>query len=273
MPAIQLARLKIQITDILTYFDRPVEFVRELHVLLNFYADRTRRPGQSGKPKPLIQAYNVPRQVLRRIKSDLAEPVLADPESALALADQLWAAEWFECRLLAIYILGLLPLSQASLILARLQTWGQRCRDDALLAALLDDGAAQIRKEIPDQFETLVVNWLSETDRVSRKIGLRALPALVLNPGFENLPVFYRLLSPLLRESASALEMDLLDVVRALGQRSPQETAYFLQQNLIAPHKSGLAVITRRSLDVFPPELQDALRAVLREQRRRQAEA
>ena len=52
MPAIQLARLKIQITELLTNFDRPVDFLRELHTLFGFYADRTRRPGQSGKPKP-----------------------------------------------------------------------------------------------------------------------------------------------------------------------------------------------------------------------------
>jgi hypothetical protein len=85
-----------------------------------------------------------------------------------------------------------------------------------------------------------------------------------MNPNFENLPTLYRLLSPLLREASSTLESDLLRAVRALGERSPQETAYFLRQNLMAPHKSGLAVITRSCLDIFPPELESVLRAELR---------
>jgi len=268
MPAIQLARLKIQVTELLVYFDRPTDFARELHELLGFYADRTRRAGQSGKPKPLIQAYNVPRQVMRRIQSDIEHMVVNDPEKALLLADHLWDDSWYECRILAINILGMLPLESPSHVVIRLQSWGKNCRDDALLDALLKDGAFKIRVETPDEYQLLVEDWLSDTEISSRKLGLRALPALVLNPAFENLPILYRLLAPLIRESASALETDLLSAVRALGQRSPQETAYFIKQNLTASHKSGLAVITRRSLDVFPPDLQDSLREVLRERMR-----
>ncbi len=106
MPAIQLARLKIQVTELLTHFQEPLDFLREFHSMLDFYADRTRRSGQSGKPKPLIRAYNVPRQVMRRIASDITPLVIADPENALLLADQLWGDGWYESRLLAIEILG-----------------------------------------------------------------------------------------------------------------------------------------------------------------------
>lgn len=268
MPAIQLARLKIQVTELLTYFTAPDDFLREMHAMLDFYADRTRRSGQSGKPKPLIQAYGVPRQVMRRIESDLTPLVIADPESALLLADQLWLDAWYESRLLAIAVLGLLPPDPVDVIVDRLQTWGKGCRDDALLETLLDKGAAPIRTEFSDEYFGLVENWLSSRDLSSRKVGLRAMPALIQNPEFENLPALYRLLAPLVRESASALEMDLIHVVRALGERSPQETTFFLQQNLKAPHKSGLGVITRRSLDVFPPELEESLREILRERMR-----
>ncbi len=268
MPAIQLARLKIQVTDLIAYFDNPTDFVSELHNLLNFYADRTRRPGRSGKPKPLIQAYNVPRQIMRRIEGDLAPLVQANPNGALLLADELWNDPWFESRLLAISILGKLPLDVPETIVTRLQAWGKSCREDALLDALLEDGAAALRRQDSDQFLQLVEYWLTSGDSPSHTIGLRALPALILDPKFENLPTLYRLLSPLLREASSTLESDLSRAVRALGERSPQETAYFLQQNLIAPHKSGLAVITRNNLDVFPSELENMLRAELRNRMR-----
>lgn len=265
MPAIQLARLKIQVTDLLTYFTEPTEFIRELHTMLDFYADRTRRSGQSGKPKPLIQAYNVPRQVIRRIESDIVPLVVADPESALQLADQLWEDAWYECRLLAIAILGLLPPDPIELIVERLQAWGRDCRENTLLDALLDKGTTPFLTEYPDEYFLLIKSMLTSGDLPSRKMGLKAMPALIQNPEFENLPALYRLLAPLVRESASVLETDIIQVVRTLGQRSPQETAFFLQQNLNSPHKSGLGIITRRSLDVFPPELEETLRAVLRE--------
>jgi hypothetical protein len=268
MPAIQLARLKIQVTELLAFFDDPPNFVRELHSLFEFYADRTRHPGRAGKPKPLIQAYNIPKQVMRRIVSDLTPLVLDDPERALALADQLWIDAWYECRMLAIYILGILPPEHAENIVERLQDWGKTCREDALVDALLDVGGARLRTESPDAFVELVESWLSETDVSSRKVGLRAFPALILNPDFENLPLVFRLISPFLREVTSALETDLLRVVRALAERSPNETAIYLQQILTGPYKPGLTIIVRRSLDVFPQDLQDSLRAILREQMR-----
>ena len=266
MPAIHLARLKIQVTELLVYFNSPVNFIRELHILLEFYADRTRRSGRSGTPKPLLRSYNVPRQVIRRIKSDSVQLIIENSQRALSLADHLWEDNWFESRLLAISILGLLPLEYHIQVGERLQQWGKNCREDGLLDQLLDEGAASIQEDNPDEYQLLVEEWLSASEISSHKLGLRALPALVLNPTFENLPVVFRLLAPLIRESTSVLETDLLRAVRALGKRSPNETAYFLRQNFIAPHKSGLAVITRRSLDVFPLELQKLLREVLREQ-------
>jgi hypothetical protein len=207
---------------------------------------------------------------MNRIKRDISQLIHEDPLNALILADQLWEDSWFECRLLGIHILGMLPLDYSNHIVARLQLWGKNCQEDALLDALLDHGAAHIRESSPNEYQLLVEDWLSDGEQASRKVGLRALPALILHPTFDNLPVFYRLLAPLVRDSASMLETDLLGAVRALGQRSPQETAYFLHQNLIATKNKGIAVITRRSLDVFPPDLQNSLRKVLRERMRNQ---
>ena len=172
MPAIQLARLKIQVTELLNKFSEPKEFLREFHTMLDFYADRTRRSGQSGKPRPLIQAYNVPQQVMRRIESDIAPLVIADPESALILADQLWAEAWLESRLLAIAILERLPLDPQNQIIARLQVWGSDCREDALLDALLNKGAGPVRNSYPDEFFLLVEDWLSKQNLPSRKLAL-----------------------------------------------------------------------------------------------------
>ncbi|MFN2305053.1 MAG: hypothetical protein ACK2TV_15085, partial [Anaerolineales bacterium] len=60
------------------------------------------------------------------------------------------------------------------------QSWGRDCREDALLASLLDDGAALIRSEFPDQYFLLIEDWLTNGDVLSRKVGLRAIPALIV---------------------------------------------------------------------------------------------
>ena len=67
MPAINPARLKNSCSEIGEYFSNPQQFVAELHNLLNFYANRVRRPGEAGTPPPLSPAYHAPPPVLRHL--------------------------------------------------------------------------------------------------------------------------------------------------------------------------------------------------------------
>jgi hypothetical protein len=53
-------------------------------------------------------------------------------------------------------------------------------------------------------------------------------------------------------------------VIRALAERSPQETAHFLNQVLIVSHQSGVAWITRQVMDLFPEATQDRLKETIR---------
>ena len=109
MPAIQPARLRQLSAELVNAFGSPPAFVRELHGLLDFYADRTRRPGQAGAPPPLIHTYRTPAPVIRQVIQDLTPLVADDPQNALVLADALWEEENLECRLLGIEILGMIP--------------------------------------------------------------------------------------------------------------------------------------------------------------------
>jgi len=60
MPAIHPARMKIQVARLGEKIRQPEVFVRELHNLLDFYADRTHRPGQFGEPPPLLAIIKPP---------------------------------------------------------------------------------------------------------------------------------------------------------------------------------------------------------------------
>ena len=83
MPAIQLARLKIQSVRLAENFADPHTFARELRGLLDFYAERTHRPGQVGEPPPILPAYNVPPQVMRQVERELSPIAIQDPHQQL----------------------------------------------------------------------------------------------------------------------------------------------------------------------------------------------
>lgn len=267
MPAIQLARLKIQTAELVTHFDDPTSFVRRLHDLLDFYADRTRKPGQAGEPPPLIKPYNVPRPILRQVRTDLAPYVAMDKESALVLCDTLWEEPYLEFRLLAIDLLGLIPTDFPDEILARIKSWAVPGTEDRLLNALVNEGLTQVRKGTPERYITQLEEWLTAEEYFSRRIGLKAVSITVSDRDFENLPRLFRLLAPLIRSTPSQLRPDLLDVMRALAMRSPNESAFFLRQNLtVMADDDSTAWLIRNSVRYFPEEVQRSLKTALHEE-------
>ena len=137
MPAIQPARLKIQIAQLVEQFEMPAEFVKRLNDLLFFYADRTRIPGRGGRKYSLTPSYNVPKQVFRYLEKNLRPVVSAQNEQALNLSDVLWQDNWLESRVLALMILGWVPPLPPGRIISRLEPWVKACKDDEpLLGAL-----------------------------------------------------------------------------------------------------------------------------------------
>lgn len=267
MPAIQLARLKIQSAELVSHFYDPAAFVRGLHDLLDFYADRTRKPGQAGEPPPLIKPYNVPPPVLRQVKTDLNPYVATDKDSALALCDTLWAEPYLECRLLAIELLGLIPTEPPDEVLERVNAWATPKIEDRLLNALVNKGLIEVSKRNPELFLSQVEEWLTSEGDLSRRMGLKAISMMLEDRDFENLPKILRLLVPLIRSSPSQLRPDLLDVIQSLAKRSPNETAFFLRQNLsVLDDNSGTAWLIRNSVRYFPAEIQISLKNALREE-------
>jgi hypothetical protein len=266
MPAIQLARLKIQSAELVSHFYDPAAFVRGLHDLLDFYADRTRKPGQAGEPPPLIKPYNVPPPVLRQVKTDLNPYVATDKDSALALCDTLWGEPYLECRLLAIELLGLIPPDPPDEVLERVNAWATPKIEDRLLNALVNKGLIEVSKRYPELFLSQVDEWLTSEEDLARRMGLKAISMMLEDRDFENLPKIFRLLAPLIRSSPSQLRPDLLDVIQSLAKRSPNETAFFLRQNLsVLEDNSGTAWLIRNSARYFPAEIQISLKNALRE--------
>jgi hypothetical protein len=260
MPAILLSRLKIQSARLTELIPTPDLFVRSLRTILEYYSDRTHRPGQSGDPPPLLPAYNVPAPVLKQILLELTPLLSGNQSQGLVLCDALWSQEQFECRLLAARILGLLPVEPLDPVYVRLRVWVLE-DEERVLKELLIEGLTRWRKEIPNSFLIQLGDWLNSTSFKEQKLGLKALLPLIGDPSFNNLPVLFRVLNPLVRVAPSQIRPDLLPVLRSLARRSPKETAYFLRQNMTAQDTPWL---TRKVLAEFPPSLQNSLREALK---------
>jgi hypothetical protein len=219
MPAIQPARLRQQAVLLAERCADPPTYVRNLHYLMDFYADRARRPGQSGKPGPLITAYNVRPPVLRMILQETLPEALKDPQEGLALCDALWSEPYLEFRLLAAMLLGQLPPIPAETITRRLETWLAPDLEEHLVLALLTYAVINLCLESPQTLVDMIQKWIDNSNSFYQQVGLRALLTLIQDPDFENLPAFYRILQPLVRKAPSVLRPDLLDALAALAHR------------------------------------------------------
>lgn len=264
MPAINPARLKHETAELAAHFTDPARFVYELDKLLDRYADRVRRPGQTGAPAPLLPAFKVAPPVMRQIMLTIAPLAEKNPTAALELADALWQKPALEMRQIAIRLLGLLPADDPAPFLARAHTWATPKEEEYILDEFFETGLARLQSHHPDQFLEIVRGWGGEPHVELQILGAKALLPLAENPKFDNLPQIFRLLLPRLIDASPVLRGHLAAVIRALAIRSPLETAHFLNQVLIVSANPGIAWITRQVMDLFPEPTQERLKETIR---------
>jgi hypothetical protein len=266
LPAIQPARLKIQAESLAQKAGSPAEFRRALSELLESYANRAYRPGKGGELAPLLPAYHVPQPVLKQILSALQTFVETDETAVLALCDALWSEPNYESRLLAVFLLGQIPVDPPGAVLQRFASWARPGTDRRLVELLVERGLSRMRQEQRERYLEEAAACLKSDNVFFQQLGLKCLEQLVCLQDFEDYPSVTRILEPLLRSGSTLLRPDLLRVVRALGRKSPKETGFFLRQNLV--HKVNnlnTAWLIRHCLADFPVETQDYLREGLRE--------
>jgi hypothetical protein len=260
VPAIQPSLLRQQAMLLAENFDNPSAYKHSLHYLLEFYAERSRHPGQAGKPAPIITAYKVHPPVLRSILQELEPPAIENPEQGLMLCDSLWEEPYLEFRLLAAMLLGKIPPRPPQIIITRLNSWLSPDLEFFLIESLMKFSLILLRKEQPKALMQLISEWLEQKNPFYIQLGLRAILPLIREPEFENVPVFFRLIQPIMSNVPTGLRPDLLDVLAALAERSPQETAFFLQQCLNLPDAQDTPWLIRQSINHFPVEIQNFLR-------------
>ncbi len=265
MPAINLARLKTQAARLSEKFTDPEAFLRALNELLDFYTNRTMRATQIAQQFSL-PTYRTPAPVLRQIQREIEPLAETHPLDAIALTDALWNAGSLEARLLAAYLLGNIPLPQATPTLAQLASWLAQSTDKEIVTALLTDAFARLRREGSETLFLILEDWLKSPRFSMRVWGLRALIPVLIEPDFENLPAVFRILKPAVLSAGPTTQLELQACLVTLEQVSSTETLAFLRE-ITSTNPSPLMLRTfRRILPGLPPKLQSGLREVLRNQ-------
>jgi hypothetical protein len=263
MTAVNPTRLRFQILGLMATFDTPVDFHHKLQGLFSLYANYALRFGEDVSTRPLISMYHLPHPVMRQLTLDLKTLIAADPEAALAVADELWEDEYYEIKHTAIRILGNLPLSDPQSVLERLQAWLTPDLDQALRSDLFTIGTRSLQETFPEAWEALILTFLTQTEPKKIALGIQALSEGAKSPNFTNLPTLFRLASPFIRDPHSAYTRDLEDLIEALAALSPNETAYFLKQILAVSASPETTRLVKNCLSAFPEEIQADLKSSL----------
>ena len=257
MPAVHWETILQEAQALAASSGEPQAFLAQWEALLARYANRTLRPSQTAPPSPL-PAYHIAPAVFGAVWQALRAHLLLRSEAVLPLADALWGHSALESRLLAARLLGIAPPDEEAL--QRFWAWLESA-PPPVQQALLQHSTARLIAEAPQAYLDALAVRLAEPAQA--RLGLLALPPLLAEPTFENLPRVFRLVTPLLEIPHPDLRPELAAVLQAAARRWPEETAPYLRGLWLAQPHDTLAWLIRRALPAFPPEQSAALRAML----------
>jgi len=259
MPAVNPARLQTQIDHLITFFDTPLAFHRQLQNIFDLYANRTLRIGEYISSPPLIPMYNLPGLVARQVELDLKPHILENPETAIAIADELWTDNYFETRHLAGFILGMVTMDDPEPIRTRLEKWLTPDLDKTLISDLLMYGTRSIQSGFPAVWEKFIDSYLTDKNPKMVALGLQGLRASLHVNSDKLLPSVFRMLSPLLRDVDQEISTELEHLIKALVSVSPTETTFYLKQAVSVSESKGTARLVKQCLPFFEDELKQEL--------------
>lgn len=267
MPAIQLAKLRKQCSELGDHFDNPEAMVQVMLAILDQYAERTHRTGLSGEPPPLLYTYNVPKPVIRQILLEITPlaTTISNTELALKLCDSLWQHPVFELRSIAASLLGHISPLPADPILSRIQSWSIQTQEDQILRIIVEEGLSRICVEAPELLIQYIQRWLDNPNPKLHLLGLKALVPLISKAEYENIPTFFKIITPLMRSLPPYLRNDLRDLLQELAARTPIETASYLRPFLETSYNPDLAWMVRQCLPFFSQATQESMRQLLRD--------
>jgi hypothetical protein len=259
MTAVDPQRLAREIESLDTVLDDPKSLRSRVIALLDIYADRTRRTGAGANPERTPWSFDVPSPILRSLKLYLQEKLVSKTKLAWEITDELWHAGYRETQLLATNVL---MLCSDPKVAEWVEEHAVESVDNATMATLARDGLSGWRQSAPQDFITATSRWLQDEKAMIRAFSLYGLGAAVRDPAFEDLPAVFSLLHDFTQPTRGDSRRALLELVRALANRSPAETTHFLLEGLKrgGTHAERLA---RSVLEILPKAQRTAIQQAL----------
>jgi hypothetical protein len=216
--------------------------------LLEYYADRTRKTASLAISRDAPWAFGVPRPVMDALRRTLKK-ISADPAAPVeAIVEELWNTGYREPQILAVELLSGRPGPEFR---AQMEAWMPSCQDSAVLEALAVTGFSAWRRESPQAFLGKVKDWLEDPRRSFQLSALLALAGAVHDDHFTEIPALFHLIEGASIGASGSFRRVLYDLVAALAQRSPAETARFVMDEIDRDSQSG-GRMARSLLHFFP---------------------
>lgn len=250
MPAIDPDRLTRQVAKAVAAFGDSIELRRRTLDILEFYADRTRRPGPSTEVEDVPPSFGAPRPVMRALGRGLVQAAAGRVERALAAAEALWRADYRETRTLAAALVGSLQDRAGP---AWVEQHAIATEDGVVLSELAGRGLAGWRSSDPSGFVGDLTRWLDSSRRPVQHLALLAIIAAVDDPAFRRLPPLFPILSGRSGSFRGEIRKAFTAAVRSLAVRTPAETTHFLLAE-IGSGDPGAVRLARSILASLPPD-------------------
>jgi hypothetical protein len=249
LPAIDPERLGREIGLITERFNRPDELRRQVLDLLDFYADRAKRPGAATHADDVPWDFGIPKPVQRSLAKALSTCGVLDPGSALPAAECLWQAGFRETSLLA---LAILSGQKGPEVADWIESHLLEAQDSRVLQDAAGVGLEGWRLASPTAFVRRALEWSRGPEARLHALGMMALAAAIDDPRFEQLPGLIRGLAGLGPAPRGETRRALNALVTSLARRTPPEAARFLLDE-IERRSPGIDRLVRSNLDAFPP--------------------
>jgi hypothetical protein len=261
MPAIDPTRLARELDALAQLVQDPEEATRTCLKMLDFYADRTRRPTLASTAD-LDRRFGVPGPVQRALSHRLALAARDLPDQGQHLADVLWQAGYRETRQAAA---ALFETRTDPYVAAWVEDHGRGCIDMVVLRQLGVQSLKSWRAAHPDLFLARIWSWFdSPGEPLLMALALLALNEAVRQPQFGVGPEVFQGLEARQDALAAQPRRAVGDLLRSLAVRSPAETAQFLKDHLKrAGGQKSLSAVIRTALPEFPSRQRRALEAAL----------
>jgi DNA alkylation repair enzyme len=259
MPAIDLGRLEREVLRLEALFGSPAELTRASQEVLEFYAERARRPSTARESEREGRILNVPAPVLRAIGMGLTRQVMEQGEAGWLVADALWEAGLRETRILACWVLsGFGDERLGEWIEPRLSG----LEDPRVMSEIVERAFVAWRRLDGKGHLDRIEGWLGSSRSLLHALGLRALLAGLDMPEMEDLRCAFEMLAGLPRPVRGEARSALADLLETLALRSPAETTRFLLEAIEAD-QPGVERLVRPLLDSLPPAQCERLTAAL----------